>query len=72
MKVNAAERIRRGKSLRRHIMWAMIILMVLIPVNFLATPGYPWWMWVMMGWLPLIAGHTAYAMGLFDRNEEED
>jgi hypothetical protein len=32
--------------------------------------AYPWWLWVLIAWMPLIAGHTAWSMGLFDRNKE--
>jgi hypothetical protein len=43
---------------------------VLIAANFILSRGYPWWLWVLVIWMPLIAGHTAWAMGLFDRNKE--
>ncbi len=55
----------RLRSLRLHIIVALGALMLLIVVNFLATPGYPWWIWVLMAWMPLIALHTAWAMELF-------
>jgi hypothetical protein len=59
----------RRRSLRLHILAALAALLVLIPLNFLTTPSYPWWMWVLTAWMPLIAGHTAWAMGLFDRSK---
>ena len=68
--MNAAERIRRGRSVRKHVMWALLALLVLIPVNFLTSPKYPWWIWALMAWMPVVAGHTAWAMGLFDRKKE--
>ena len=45
-------------------------LLVLIAVNALVSHAYPWWLWVLMAWMPLIAGHTAWAMGLFDRDRD--
>ena len=66
---------RRRRSVRLHVIVAMFTLMVLIAVNALFTRAYPWWLWVLMAWMPLIAGHTAWSMGLFggdkpDRNKE--
>jgi len=42
---------------------------VLIAINALFSSRYPWWLWVLTAWIPLIAGHTAWAMGLFDRSK---
>jgi hypothetical protein len=55
------------RGLRLHIISAMAVLGLLILVNAFTSSRYPWWMWVLMAWLPLIAGHTAWAMGLFGR-----
>jgi len=68
--ISPEERVRRQRSVRLHVIVAMFTLMVLIAVNALFTSAYPWWLWVLMAWMPLIAGHTAWAMGLFDRNKE--
>jgi uncharacterized membrane protein YdbT with pleckstrin-like domain len=70
MAISPEERVRRRRSVRLHVIVAMFTLMVLIAVNALFTRAYPWWLWVLMAWVPLIAGHTAWSMGLFDRNEE--
>ena len=64
------ERLRRARSVRLHLIVALFTLMVLIAVNALFSSRYPWWLWVLTAWLPLIAGHTARAKGLFDRNKE--
>ena len=48
----------------------LFALLVIIPVNFAVSRQYPWWIWVLIVWLPLIGAHTAWAMGLFDRNRE--
>jgi hypothetical protein len=61
---------RRGRSVRKHVIVALCTLLVLIAVNALFFSRYPWWLWVLMAWMPLIAGHTAWAMGLFERNKQ--
>ncbi|MCX7364261.1 MAG: hypothetical protein NTV97_20815, partial [Alphaproteobacteria bacterium] len=58
------------RSVRLHVIVAMFTLMVLIAVNALFSSRYPWWLWVLMAWMPLIVGHTAWAMGLFKRDKE--
>ena len=64
------ERMRRARSVRLHVIAALVTLLVLIAVNALTSSRYPWWLWVLMAWMPLIAVHTAWGMGLFDRNRE--
>jgi hypothetical protein len=64
------ERMKRGRSVRLHVIVALVTLLVLIAVNALTSSGYPWWLWVLMAWMPAIAIHTAWGMGLFDRNKE--
>ena len=56
---------RRRRGLRLHIIWAMATLAVLILINAIFSHRYPWWLWVLMIWLPIIAVHTAWVMGLF-------
>ena len=70
MTVSREERMRRNRSVRLHVIVALLGLLVLIAVNAIFTRGYPWWIWVLMAWMPIIAGHTAWAMGLFDRSKE--
>jgi hypothetical protein len=62
------ERMRRARKVRLHLIVALLTLLVLIAVNALFSSRYPWWLWVLTAWLPLIAGHTAWAMGLLDRD----
>ena len=60
---------RRGAArVRLHLIVALLTLLVLIAVNALFSSRYPWWLWVLTAWMPLIAGHTAWARGLFGRN----
>ncbi|MBS0518143.1 MAG: hypothetical protein JSR90_05595 [Proteobacteria bacterium] len=70
MSLPREERMRRGRSVRLHVIVALFSLLVLIAVNAIFTSHYPWWLWVLMVWMPLIAAHTAWSMGLFDRNKE--
>jgi uncharacterized membrane protein YdbT with pleckstrin-like domain len=62
---------RRRRGLRLHIIWAMGILALLIAINAFTRSAYPWWMWVLIAWMPLIAAHAAWAMGLFGRGRRE-
>ena len=70
MRLSPEERMRRSRSVRLHLIAGLLALLVLIAVNALFSSRYPWWLWVLTAWLPVIAGHTAWAKGLFDRNKE--
>ncbi len=70
MSLSPEERLRRTRSVRLHVIVALFTLLVLIAVNALFTSRYPWWLWVLMAWMPLIAAHTAWSMGFFERNKE--
>jgi hypothetical protein len=59
---------RRARSVRLHLIIALLTLMVLIAINGLFSARYPWWLWVLTAWAPLIVLHTAWARGLFDRS----
>ena len=64
------ERVRRRQVVRKHVLVALLVLLVLIPLNFIVSRQYPWWLWALIAWMPLIAAHTAWAKGLFDRKRE--
>jgi uncharacterized membrane protein YdbT with pleckstrin-like domain len=64
------ERVRRGQIVRKHVIVGLMTLLVLIAVNALFSSRYPWWLWVLIAWMPLIAAHTAWAMGMFERKKE--
>jgi len=68
--ITPEERMRRNRAVRLHVIVALLILLVLIAVNAFTNSQNPWWLWVLMAWMPLVAGHTAWAMGLFDKNNE--
>jgi hypothetical protein len=63
------ERLRRARHVRLHVIAALLGLLVLIAVNALFSSAYPWWLWVLMVWMPIVAGHTAWSMGLFERDK---
>ena len=60
---------RRRRGLRTHVLVALVTIMVMIVVNVLTTPAYPWWMWVAVAWGAPLAIHVAYAMELVGRGE---
>jgi hypothetical protein len=66
MTVTPEDRAKRARSVRLHVILALGTLLVLIAVNALFTSRYPWWLWVLMAWMPLIALHTAWSLGLLD------
>jgi 2TM domain len=56
----------RVRSLKLHLLAYFAAMAVLVAINLLATPGRIWFVWPMVGWGPILAIHTAWAMGLFD------
>ena len=70
MRLSPEERLRRRRFVRLHVIVGLFTLLVLIAVNAIFTRAYPWWLWALTAWMPLIAGHTAWSLGLFDRNKE--
>ena len=58
---------RRLRGFGLHLAGYFAALAVLVPVNFLASPDNPWFVWPMVGWGAPLAVHAAYAMGLFAR-----
>ena len=71
MNLSPEERLRRGRIVRLHVIAGLLTLLVLIAVNALTSSRNPWWLWVLIVWMPLIAAHTAWAKGLFDRARKE-
>ena len=65
--ISPEERLKRGRSVRLHVIVALFTLLACIAANAIFTSQYPWWLWVLVAWMPLIAAHTAWAMGLFER-----
>ena len=60
-----ARRAKAMRGIRLHVMVALLVTMMLIVVNYLTTPHYPWWMWVAVAWGAPLAVHVALASGIF-------
>ena len=56
---------RRLRALAIHLGVYFLTMTVLVGVNFITSPGNMWSVLPMIGWGPVLALHTAYAMGLF-------
>jgi hypothetical protein len=56
-----------GRNRRRLRGFLNHLIILLLPVNVLLTPGYPWFVFPLVAWGAPLAIHAAYAMGLFDR-----
>ena len=41
---------RRGRIVRKHLMVGLLALLVIIPLNFIVSRQYPWWLWVLIVW----------------------
>ena len=61
-----AER-KRLRGFLNHLIGYFGVMIVLLPVNVLLTPGNPWFVFPLVAWGAPLAVHAAYAMGLFDR-----
>ena len=56
---------RRLRGFRNHLIGYFAVMIVLVAINFLLTPGNAWFVWPMVGWGGVLALHVAYVMGLF-------
>ncbi len=56
-----ADRLRR---FRLHAMVFVAVLMAAMAVNAIASPAYPWWMWLAFAWALPLAAHWAHAREL--------
>lgn len=61
----SAIRRRRRSGLLNHLIAYFAVMVVLVPVNLLATPGTVWFPFVMVAWGAPLAIHVAWAMELF-------
>lgn len=57
---------RRLRGFGLHLMGYFVVMIVLVPVNFMTTPDEPWFVLPMVGWGGVLALHVAWVMGLFD------
>jgi hypothetical protein len=49
------------RKFRVHAMVFLAALVVLIPLNFLLSPGNPWWMYLAFAWAVPLSAHWLYA-----------
>ncbi|WP_184446384.1 2TM domain-containing protein [Rhodospirillum centenum] len=63
---DARARRRRG-TLLNHLLAYFGTMVVLVPVNFLTTPDYPWFLFPLVAWFAPLGVHVAWVLGLFDR-----
>lgn len=62
----------RLRGFKFHLIAYFAVMVVLVPINLLATPDTPWFVWPMVGWGAVLAIHTAWTMGLFDILSRKD
>ena len=62
----------RLRGFKLHLFAYFLAMLVLVPVNLLATPETPWFVWPMVGWGSVLAIHAAWVMGLFDIFRSKD
>ncbi|HEV7371891.1 2TM domain-containing protein [Arenibaculum sp.] len=55
----------RLRGFLNHLIVFFLVMIVLVPVNFVLTPDRPWFVFLLVGWGAPLALHAAYAMGLF-------
>ncbi|WP_207484295.1 2TM domain-containing protein [Arenibaculum pallidiluteum] len=59
---------RRLRGFGTHLLVYFAVMVLLVPLNVLTTPEYPWFLFPMVGWGAPLAIHAAFAMGLFGRS----
>ena len=56
---------RRLRGFGYHLLGYFAVMAILVPINFIVTPGEPWFVLPMVGWGAALGLHAAYAMNLF-------
>ena len=56
---------RRLRAFGTHLIGYFVVMLIVVPVNLLTSPGDPWFVLPMVGWGAVLALHAAYAMNLF-------
>ncbi len=49
-----------------HIGAYFLVMLILVPLNYLMTPDETWFLFPLVGWGAPLAIHAAWAMGLLD------
>lgn len=62
-----AVRRRRLRGFLNHLIAYFVVMVVLVPVNAMLDPGYPWFLFPLVAWGAPLAVHAAYVMGWWGR-----
>ncbi|MCW2237693.1 2TM domain-containing protein [Azospirillum canadense] len=65
-----AERKRRLRGFLNHLIAYFVAMVVLVPVNAVLDPGYPWFLFPLVAWGAPLALHAAYVMGWWGRKND--
>ncbi len=49
-----------------HLLGYFVVMVALVPLNYVLSPEDPWFVLPMVGWGSVLALHVAWVMGLFD------
>ncbi len=63
---DAAKR-RRLRGFLNHLIAYFAVMVVLVPINAVLDPGYPWFLFPLVAWGAPLAVHAAYVMGWWGR-----
>jgi hypothetical protein len=58
---------RRLRGLFAHMFCYAVAAGIVVTVNRAVDPEHAWAVWLIVGWLGVLALHVAYVMGLFGR-----
>lgn len=61
---------KRLRGFLNHLIAYFVVMVALVPLNFIFAPDSPWFVFPMVLWGAPLAVHAAYAMGLFDRRSK--
>lgn len=59
----------RRRWFLNHLIAYFGVMVLLVPINFLASPDTPWFLLPLVGWGAPLALHAGFVMGLFDRGD---
>ena len=67
---SARTRSPRLRGFLRHLNANFVVMVVLVAINLLTTPGRPWFIWPLVAWMAPLAIHAAFAMHQFGKPRE--
>ena len=63
---------RRLRGFGYHLAAYFVTMALLVPLNLLTDPNWPWFVLPLVGWGGILAAHVAYVMGLFPEKRSHD